>query len=92
MSKRREPGEDWLELFVGEKGRRALSYLGSISDGSWHSLEEARRSLGEEAIEVLRRNDMLEVNGTGSRVRMKEFSLMIDSDWVRSLARKQVSR
>ena len=92
VSKRREPGEDWLDLFVGEKGRRALSYLGSISDGSWHSLEEARRSLGEEAIEVLRRNDMLEVNGTGSRVRMKEFSLMIDSDWVRSLARKQVSR
>ena len=89
ISKRRPPGQDWLQLFVGEKGRRALLYLSSISDGSWHSLDQARKNLGEEAIEVLRRNDMLEMNGSGEKVRMREFSLMIDSDWVRSLARRK---
>lgn len=80
------PTDDWAEVFLGPKGMGALSYLASVADGKWHSLKEARRRIGDRELEVLQRNEMLEIDGRGGRVRMNEFSLTINSDWVRSLA------
>jgi len=83
---RRFPGDDWVDLFVGPKGRNILSFLASLADGKWHDLREARQRIGDREIEALHRNDMLEIDAKGSRIRMKEFSLAINSDWIRSLA------
>ncbi len=83
---KRFPGDDWVEAFLGPRGRGLLSYLALISDGKWHELEDARRQIGDRELEILQRNDMLEVDARSSRVRMKEFNLAINSDWVRTLA------
>ena len=83
---RRFPGDDWVELFVGPRGRNILSFLASVADGKWHDLREARQRIGDREIEALNRNDMLEIDAKGSKIRMKEFSLAINSDWIRSLA------
>ena len=83
---KRAPGDDWVDVFLGPRGRVALSYLASISDGRWHELKEARNRVGDRELEVLRRNGMLAIDGRTQQIRMSEFSLTIDSDWVKGLA------
>jgi DNA-binding MarR family transcriptional regulator len=83
---KRSPGDDWVDVFLGSKGKAVLSYLASISDGKWHDLKEARRRVGDRELEVLQRNDMLSVDGRTKQIRMNEFNLTIDSDWVKRLA------
>ena len=80
------PSHDWMEVFFGAKGQDVLSYLVSISDGKWHDLQGARRQVGDRKLEILQRNGMLQVDGRGSRVRMNEFNLTIDLDWIQGLA------
>ena len=83
---KRFPSDDWVEAFLGPKGKDALSYLASISDGKWHDLREARNKIGDRELEVLHRNGMLAIDGRGGRIRMEEFNLTLDSEWVKRLA------
>jgi hypothetical protein len=70
---------------MGPKGKGVLAYIASLADGNWHDLREARRRVGDRELEVLQRTGMLEIDGRGGRIRMGEFSLTINSDWIRSL-------
>ncbi len=83
------PSDDWVEVFIGQEGKRTLSYIASISDGKWHDLEEAAQVIGERKIRILRKNGMLEVDGNERRIRTGDFSLTMNSDWVRGLTESE---
>jgi DNA-binding MarR family transcriptional regulator len=85
------PSSDWIDVFLGPKGQEVLSYLVAISDGKWHDIQGARRQLGDRKLEILQRNGMVQVDGRGGRVKMNEFNLTIDLDWIQDLARKRSS-
>jgi DNA-binding MarR family transcriptional regulator len=85
---KRFPSDDWVEVFLGPRGRDIISYLASLSDGEWHDLTDARRKVGDRELEVLQRNGMLQIDGRRGKLRVKEFNLTIDYEWLRRLAER----
>jgi DNA-binding MarR family transcriptional regulator len=85
------PSSDWIDVFLGSQGQEALSYLVAISDGKWHDIQDARRQVGDRKLEILQRNGMVQVDGRGGRLKMNDFNLTIDLDWIQGLAKKRPS-
>jgi DNA-binding MarR family transcriptional regulator len=86
------PSSDWIEVFLGPRGVDVVSYLGAMSDGKWHDLQGARQQVGDRKLEILQRNGMVEIDGRAGRIRMSEFSLTIDLNWVKKMAENRSSR